>query len=112
MLEKYPVTTDRQKYRVTITSFESVYENYYKATVYVRRKSKLFKFNKWIKVYYTNKEKYHVDNTENGFVELVKTAVNNYEKWLIEQEKINLKFEKNKEQFSQWDGDMRSNKEG
>lgn len=107
MLEKYPVTTDRQKYRVTITSFESFYEDYYKATVYVKRKSKLFKTDKWIKVSSTTKESYHVDSTENGFVELAKEAVIDYEKWLTEQEEIDLKFEKNKEQFSQWDGDMR-----
>lgn len=117
MLEKYPVVTDIGEYKVIINIDvlplnDGTLKSAYEAVVYKKEQTKILKRDKWVFINRLLKEADVVENEKDGFINLTKEAIKNYEERqynLSEEEKIvNARVK----EFVQWDGDARSNKKG
>ena len=85
MLEKYPVTTDKDEYKVIIDIValplnDDTLKSAYEAVVYKKEQTKIFKRDKWIFVNRLVKEADVIENEKDGLINLAKEAVKNYEK--------------------------------
>lgn len=108
MLEKYPVITDIGKYKVIINALnDDTLKSAYEAVVYKKEQTKILKRDKWVIVNRLLKEADVIENEKDGFINLVKEAIKNYEENqynLSEEEKIvNARVR----EFVQWDGYIR-----
>ncbi|MBM7598245.1 hypothetical protein JOC34_000602 [Virgibacillus halotolerans] len=111
-LDKFPVTTKRDEYRVILKERrDSLFGKFLHAEVYLRLPSRFTKKSKWKKVSgYAplHKEGWWKDEFYRGrYVELAKVAVKDYEDWLIEQEEKSRSHEQGIKDWKSWDGDMR-----
>lgn len=103
-LEKYPVTTDRQEYKVKVSEERhSYFGKYLLARVYMLGKSKILKKDKWKMV-----NEYCVDRDNatyiGRYVELAKAAVQDYEDWVKEQERKQNAHINGVTEWNSWDG--------
>lgn len=112
MLEKYPVITDKDEYKVIIDIValplhDDTLKSAYEAVVYKKEQTKILKRDKWVFINRLLKEADVVENEKDGFINLAKEAIKNYEEKqynLSEEEKVvNARVK----EFIQWDGDIR-----
>jgi len=98
ILDKYPVVTKKQKYRVIIEEREYGKQSYpiYFAKVYVRH-GKVFR---WLKVY----ERVQAATSDCDFVEFAKNTVLSFEQELEKDYNENKLKESNIKKFNEWNG--------
>lgn len=106
-LEKFPITTKRQQYRVTIKERNSLGEHVLLIKIYAKRKGMLRHVSKWIKLHESKFDPKYVENGVVTFKGVAVIAVQDFEKYIDRLDSKDNKLRTAIVDWNNWDGKIR-----